>query len=181
MPHSTYSRILDILVTLERTGPIDLFKLAEQIRGNRTDSFAIWRRVSGSSQAAKTYCSEAAIRRLIRYSAQLELVSIKNQRLCGLSRIGANAIKGENFSSQLGAQLVKFLRDHLSLPFDDLVKHINSVKPPKVPDSDTLFQTISSKRALDISQEEFRRLLYLLQRCDKLDAKVRKIYSLPID
>ncbi len=177
MPHSTYSKIYDVLSTLNHVEEQDIFDLARQINENEFESFAIWRRPEGSDQTVKSYCSEASIRRLIRYMHSLGMIDIENQRVCRINEVGRNALTGDNYSTQLGSQIVRYLRVTVGLPFNDIQDQIASIQRPAIPDAQTLFQTLVISRNLPISEDEFRRLLYLLQRCGLLSGRIRKIYS----
>jgi len=84
---------------------------------------------------------------------------------------------GENYPVQLGTQLMKYMRDEIGLSFEDLKKVISSIKPPQVADSSTIFLAVSKRSGVDVSEESLRRLLFLLQRCGKLNAAIKKVYS----
>lgn len=177
MPYSTFSKLYDLLTVMDEAGPKDIFELSREIREAKIDSFAIWRRVEDSGQPVKSYCSEASIRRLTRFAYSLGLIDIENQRICQVNDIGRNALSGDNYATQLGAQVMKYMRESVGLPFDDLEEHIESIRRPAVPDTKTIYQTLVLPRKIEISEDRFRRLLYLLQRCGILTGTVRKIYS----
>lgn len=176
MPHSTYTKIYDTLAYLEKVGAKELRELSEEIHNANIESFAIWRRADGTTRPVKSFCSPQSIRRLLRFMNEIELVDIEKERVCKIRPEGINALKGENFPTQLGAQLIKYMRETVKLPFSSLESIIKQIKRPQIPDNDTIFDIAKKQKAL-ISEESFRRLLYLLQRCDKLSASVKKIYS----
>jgi hypothetical protein len=174
MPYSTYSKIYDLLSVLDQIGSKDIFELASEIYGRGIESFAIWRRSEGSERPVKGYCSEASIRRLIRFVCLLQLIDMENARICRINQIGKNALTGDNYSTQLSAQVKTYMREVVGLAFEDLSAHIDTLK---VPDARTIYLTLIVPRKLGISEEDFRRLLYLLQRCGELAGVIRKIYS----
>jgi hypothetical protein len=180
MPHSTYAKIFDVLTSLSDGNPRDIFELSQEIHEEKLESFAIWRRGEGSDRPLKSYCSPSSIRRVIRLVYALELIRIdENRRTCYIQPIGRNALKGDNYPVQLGAQLIKYMRETIGITLEELERIIKSIKHPKVADSYTIYQSIASQRGMQVSEEEFRRLLYLLQRCGKLEASIRKIYMAP--
>jgi hypothetical protein len=178
MPHSTYSKIFDLLSYIRNGNPRDIFELSQEIHDNEIESFAIWRKTEGSNRSQKSFCSPSSIRRLIRFVNILGFIRIEeNKRNCRILAIGKNALSGENYSVQLGAQLVKYMREYIGISLEELERVITSLRSPKIADSATLYQIFLTRRSITITEEEFRRLLYLLERCDKIDASVRKIYQ----
>jgi hypothetical protein len=177
MPYSTFSKIYDLLSVMDKAGPKDIFELSHEIHETQIESFAIWRRPDGSGQPIKSYCSEASIRRLTRFAHALGLIDIENQRICQINDIGRYALSEDNYATQLGTQVMRYMRESIGLPFDELERHIESIKRPAIPDGQTIYQTLVLPRKLSISEDQFRRLLYLLQRCGILSGIVRKIYS----
>ena len=175
MPYSNYSKIFDILSFLESTGPINIFDLSRRIHDEQVESFTIWRRSPTSSQPSKSFCSPASIRRLIRFLDFIELIEIDNNRICKNGQAGTNALKGENYPVQLSAQLMKYMRVVANLSFEELESIIDGIDHPQIADYETLFDH-AKKQGLTLSDNEFRRLLYLLQRCGKLQANIKKIY-----
>lgn len=101
MPHSTYSKIFDVLTLLEQEGEKDIFDFSKQIHDTKMESFAIWRRVSGEVRPVKEYCSPESIRRVIRFMEKIELVEIINNRTCKIRPAGSNALVEENYPIQL--------------------------------------------------------------------------------
>ncbi len=177
MPHSTYSKIYDLLSVVKDSGPRDIFELSQHIHDSKLESFAIWRRTQGSDRSIKHYCSPSSVRRVIRFTHKLGLIELENQRTCRIQPAGENALMGENYPVQLGTQLMKYMRDEIGLSFEDLKKVISSIKPPQVADSSTIFLAVSKRSGVDVSEESLRRLLFLLQRCGKLNAAIKKVYS----
>ena len=177
MPYSTFSKMYDLLMVLDQTGAEDIFRLSRQIHEGRIESSAIWRRTGGSDQPVKSYCSQASIRRLIRFAHALGLVAIENQRTCEINDIGRNALTGDNYATQLGTQVIWYMGQSVGLTLDDLENHIDSLDRPAIPDAQTIYQTLVIPLNLPVSEDRFRRLLYLLQRCGILSGIVRKIYS----
>ena len=178
MPHSTYSKIFDVLSILNNGRPRDIVELSNEIHDKKIESFAIWRRAEGSNRSLKGYCSASSIRRLIRFVDALELIKIdENKRNCRILPTGENALVGENYPVQLGAQLVRYMKEKIGISLDELERILKSVKPPKLADSETIYQIVASRRGVNSSEEEFRRLLYLLERCEIISASVRKIYA----
>jgi hypothetical protein len=178
MPHSTYSKIFDILLILNNGRPREVFELSNEIHEKKLESFAIWRKAEGLNRSVKSYCSPSSIRRLIRFIDALELIKIdENKRMCYILPTGENALIGDNYPVQLGAQLIMCMKESIGISLEELEKIIKSIKPPKVADRDTIYQIVVSRRGVNSSEEEFRRLLYLLQRCEKISASVRKIYT----
>ena len=120
MPYSQYSKMHDLLRELSaKEEAVEINGFAEEIHNKQIESFAIWRRAEGSDSSIKTYCSTTAIRRLIRFAAELELIEIHDQRRCELTPMGANALQADNYPTQLAAQVVKYLREKAGITYEE--------------------------------------------------------------
>ena len=63
---------------------------------------------------------------------EIELVDIEKERVCKIRPEGINALKGENFPTQLGAQLIKYMRETVKLPFSSLARLYPNATYPMV-------------------------------------------------
>jgi hypothetical protein len=174
MPYSTYSRIRDLLDSINNRQPIDIFDLSNVIHDEGVESFAIWRR--GSSGASiKQYCSPSAIRWLIRFGHELGLISIDNSRNVTPTPDGRNALSGTNYNAQLATQINEYLEAN-GTSYATLVETIRNVQPPNVPDRYTVFESLSSK-GMKLDGDRFRRIINLLVRTNQLASQMRRFFS----
>jgi hypothetical protein len=181
MPYSNYTKIHDLLTELaESDAPRELFELAEGIRKKEIESFAIWRPgPEPDSPAVKTFCSGAAIRRLIRFVAEVGLVEIGEGRQCRLTTYGRNALKGGRYSETLAAHLAVYLKQSAGASYSDIKETIAAIRRPEVPFFETIYERITDQVDLKIGKVRFRAVLYLLERCGMLNSLTRKIYFAP--
>ena len=181
MPHSNYSKIFDLLTELDRADtPQDVFEFAERIHEQEIESFAIWRPgPDPGSLPVKTTCSTKAIRRLIRFVAELGLVEIGEGRQCRLTSYGRNALREDNYPRVLATHVAMYLKDGAGITYSEIKDTIASIRSPEVPFFDTIYGRISSERDLQIGESRLRMVLYLLERCDMLSSVTKKIYFAP--
>jgi hypothetical protein len=181
MPYSNYSKIFDLLTELaEEDAPKDVFELAEEIRDKEIESFAIWRPgPEPGSPPIRTYCSTEAIRRLLRFTAELGLIEIVDRRQCSLTSYGRNALKGDNYARVLATHIAMYLKDSAGVTYSEIRDTIAAIRRPDVPFFDTIYDRLSSERDLRIGKTRLRMVLYLLERCGMLIAITRKLYFAP--
>jgi hypothetical protein len=181
MPYSNYSKIFALLTELAQNNtPQDVFVLAEQIREQEIEAFAIWRPgPAPGSQPVKTICSTKSIRRLIRFVAELGLVEIGEGRQCSLTTYGRNALREENYPRVLATHVAMYLKDDAGVTYSEIKDTITSIRSPEVPFFDTIYGRVSSERNLQIGEVRLRMVLYLLERCGMLDSVTKKIYFAP--
>jgi hypothetical protein len=181
MPYSNYSKIFALLTELARDNtPQDVFVLAEQIREQEIEAFAIWRPgPAPGSLPVKTISSTKSIRRLIRFVAELGLVEIGEGRQCSLTTYGRNALREDNYPRVLATHVAMYLKDKAGITYSDIKDTIASIRRPEVPFFDTIYSRVSSERDLQIGEDRLRMVLYLLERCGMLSSVTKKIYSAP--
>lgn len=177
MPYSTFSKIHDVILTLqELKTPIEIDELAQRIQEDTSkQSFYVW--ISGDNGSVKTRCKVTSIQKQIVFSGTLGLVNINNIHMCQLSSIGQFALQRDNYAGQLAAQVKNYIRNELSLRFDQLEEAIKSLKSEPVPDFDALKEAVKRKFNVNPPDAEFRRALYLLERCEVVNAEMRKVYQ----
>lgn len=174
MPYSTYTRLRDLLGWVADAGSSDIKTLAEAIHEEPVESFAIWRRGTGGN-SIKQYCSPAAIRRLIRFAAELDLVNIENSKDVSLTPQGQNALRGSNFDWQVSTQLKGYLEKYRTT-FAVLAKVIRDIKLPEIPDLYTVLEKLRRQGAT-IDDREFRRVINLLVRTGELGSRMRRMFT----
>ncbi len=181
MPHSNYSKIYDLLTELAQAGSArELFEFAEDIRSKEIESFAIWRPGPEPGAApVKTYCSTAAIRRLIRFAAELGFIEIDAERQCRLTSPGRNALREDNYPRILATHLAIYLKEQAGITLTDLKDTISAIQRPEVPFFETIYHRIKAERDLGITERRLRMILYLLERCNMLVTVTKKIYFAP--
>jgi hypothetical protein len=154
--------------------------LAEQIHEQEIESFAIWRPgPDPDSLPIKTYCSAKAIRRLIRFVAEIGLIELGEGRQCRLTNYGQNALRGDNYPRVLATHVAMYLKDGAGVTYSEIKDTIASIRSPEVPFFDTIYVKISSERDLQIGEGRLRMVLYLLERCGMLESVTKKIYFAP--
>jgi hypothetical protein len=181
MPYSNYTKIFSLLTELaDGDEPRDIFQLAEEIRAKEIESFAIWRAgPEPGSLPTRSFCSPEAIRRLIRFVAELGLVQIGEGRQCSLTTYGQNALRGDNYSRVLATHVAMYLKGNAGITYSEIRDTIASIQSPEVPFFDTIYGQISSERDLLIGESRLRMVLYLLERCGMLTSITRKVYFAP--
>jgi hypothetical protein len=180
MPYSNYSKIQDLLRELGRLdGPQELNALAESIRSRQIESFAIWRAGEPGETPAKSYCSAEAIRRLARFVADLGLVAMEDGDRCNLARPGRNALTAGNYDKVLSTHLAMYLKEKVGVTYSEIKDALGAVRPPEVPSFDTIYRRLCGQRELGVPEEQFRAVLYLLERCGMLTTQIRKVYFAP--
>lgn len=181
MPHSNYSKIFDLLTELaDEDEPREIFQLAEEIRDKEIESFAIWRPgPEPGSLPVKSYCSEASIRRLIRFVSELGLVEIDDGGQCSLTAYGRNALKGDNYAKVMATHMAMYLKQSAGVTYSEIKDAIASIRRPEVPFFDTIYERVRDERDLQIGANRLRMVLYLLERCGMLVTMTRKVYFAP--
>jgi hypothetical protein len=181
MPYSNYSKIFDLLNVMAGLGEArDLFDLAEEVQAREIESFAIWRPGPNEGDPTeKSYCSTATIRRLIRFTAELELVQIDEERQCRLTTYGRNATREDRYASTLSTHLANYLRHKAGVSYSDIKDTITAIRRPDVAFFETIYNRLSSQVDLGITKDRLRMVMYLLERCGRLVSVTKKIYYAP--
>ena len=181
MPYSNYTKIHDLLTRLSaEPAPLEINDLAEVIRSEEIESFAIFRPGDGpGTPSEKTMCSAAAIRRIVRFTADLGFIEIGTGRLCRVTGFGRNALQEGNYNHALATHVTMYLNENAGMSFTDLKDTITAIRRPDIPFFETIYKRLKAERELTITQSRLRMLMYLLERCEQLTATVRKVYSVP--
>jgi len=175
MPYSTYSRIFDILKTLGQDDGVNIFDFSRHLHDEGIESLAIFR--GGPAGSIKDYCSAAAIRRLIRLATRLKLISIEDRQTCKLTEDGKRALSPDDYGAVLGLQIRTYLREQ-GFSYENLLKTVRDVKHPDIPDLQTIYESARDS-GLAMNQDDFRKILNLLHRCDLLDHITRRLWREP--
>jgi hypothetical protein len=181
MPYSNYSKIYDLLNVMSNLGgPQDLFDLAETVQAREIESFAVFRAgPEPGDEVEKSYCSTATIRRLIRFTAELELTEIDEGRQCQLTQYGKNATSEDRYADTLSTLLANYLRQKAGVSYSDIKDTITAIRRPDVAFFETIYERLSSQADLGITKDRLRSVMYLLERCGRLDSVTKKIYFAP--
>ncbi|MFC2030158.1 hypothetical protein ACFLWA_05455 [Chloroflexota bacterium] len=181
MPRSNYTKIFSLLSELSNEDePKDLFQFAEEIREKEIDSFVIF--LPGpepGSPPTRTFCSDATIRRLARFAADLGFVEIDAEKQCSLTSYGESALREDNYATVLATHLAVYLKENAGVTYSEIKNAIDSVQRPQVPSFDIIYGVVTSDRELQIGEGRFRMVLYLLERCGMLTTMIRKVYFAP--
>ena len=174
MPRSTYSKLLQVLVTSESIGPKNISELAIAVQERKPDAFAIFRR-DGTGKIVKSFASTESIRRNIRFAVALELLEADgNKSVVHLTDLGRKALEGERYRSVLGQAVVNYLdnnKDAFGFDFEDIHRAIETQTAPSR-------QDIQSQLNPVMSDELFRKVLHLLATCERIKYRDKRIYSL---
>lgn len=163
---TTYTRIRQVLYYLE--GHPDERQLDTIARNIRLSGIAEFHLRSSDGEMM----SEASIRRLIRFMDELDLIKLENGELRNKSSF-AYARNDDTYAKIIDMKAQALLSAR-GVTIDDIGKAIRKVKLPSAPDAPTLYEKISPS---DMSEETFRRLLYLLARAGRaMDRSIRVHY-----
>jgi hypothetical protein len=181
MPYSNYTKIYDLLNVMAGLGDArDLFEVAETVQAREIESFAIWRPGANEGDPTeKSYCSTASIRRLIRFSAELDLIAIDEDRLCRLTTYGRNATREDRYASTLSTHLANYLRHTAGVSYSEIKDTIAAIRRPDVAFFETIYDRLVSQTDLGITKDRLRMVMYLLERCGRLVSVTKKIYYAP--
>jgi len=181
MPYSNYSKIRDLLRQLAQQGsPQELGSYIESVRAQEIESFSIWRAGPGPDQPpVKSTCSADAIRHLVKFVSELGLVSVDEGGLCSLTGSGQRAQAEGNYDKVLATHLAMYLKDKAGVTYTDVKDAIRTIQRPEVPSFATIYQALGRQKEIGVPEEQFRGLLYLLERCGMLSTQIRKLYFAP--
>jgi hypothetical protein len=171
---SIYSKMRAVLANLKRKKFTDIYELSEYVASQKLDAFEV--PTSGGGQPK--FCSPAAVRKTIRFAMRLKLVGEmkeEGEAGCFLTSDGVTAARNEaSFANILGSQVITFLNEK-GLGIQRIHDIIGKIEPPDVPDADTIFAKGKSG-STGLDEDEFRRILYLLYLCEKLDRRPKYLY-----
>jgi hypothetical protein len=120
----------------------------------------------------KKYCAPSTVRKSIDIAVKLGLLVNDGN---GLTADGLTAARDDNsFKNILGAQIMSYLNKN-RLGITRILDTIDGIQRPEFPEAETIFEEIKGD-GTEIDEEEFRRLLYLLYLCDKLDRPIKYLY-----
>jgi hypothetical protein len=129
--------------------------------------------------AEKTTCSPEAVRRLMRLAADLGLAAIDEEGRCSLTRFGYSALAPGNYDKVLSTHLALYLKERVGVTYTDIKDALGLVRHPEVPSFDILYRHLAAQKGIKVPEDQFRTLLYLVERCGMLTTQIRKIYFAP--
>lgn len=177
MPRSTYSKIFDVLTLLESCDqPIDIDEFVELLRSNKLKSFEIFKRSPSTGLIQIDHCSEHSVKRLLSFMNRLELVKIPEKQKIEITAEGRYGLDAENFPTQLSTQLVKYLRRDFKIELSEINQAIKRIEKPDIPYIPVILSYLSESREEPFSENWFRKIMYLLERCGVFSAVTRKAY-----
>jgi hypothetical protein len=180
MPYSNYSKIRDMLLELDRLGGTPaLGVLAESIRSQGVESFSVYRAPAPGAPPERSACSPDAVRRLVRLAADLGFVAIDEEGLCSLTRVGRSAVVPGSYDKVLSTHLALYLKERVGVTYTEIKEALGQIRPPEVPSFDTLYRHLAGRKEIKVPEDQFRTILYLLERCGMLTTQIRKIYFAP--
>lgn len=164
---SLYNKLHAVVSHLRSSHTNHAVEYSEFLRKARLEAFEV-----PSKNKTKQYCEPSTIRKTISLATKLGLIDAETFQL---TSEGTNAARSATtFKNILAAQLLEYL-DSKRFSITRILESIDSITPPKLPDAPTIFDDGKTEHTT-IDEPEFRKILYLLHLCDRLDREVRHLY-----
>ncbi|MGA8733220.1 MAG: hypothetical protein WB558_04785 [Terriglobales bacterium] len=122
----------------------------------------------------RRYLSAKALRRLLYFLQQIKLIEIQDE--ITLTAAGREALKTEAYDRIVSRLVLEYLWER-GISLDTIHAMIESIELPEVPEPSVIFEKLTAKQQSRISQERFRRLLYLLACTKRLGRNLKVIYG----
>jgi hypothetical protein len=164
---SIYNKLFAVVSHLKAKTFANATKYAEYLHKEKLDAFEV-----PTKGKQKKYCGPGTIRKTISVAAKLGLIDNNSFELTSEGSAAAKSVN--NFRSILGAQILGYLDDN-KFGIQQVLDTIDSLEPPDLPDATTIFENGKTKET-KIDEQEFRKLLYLLYLCEKLDREIKHLY-----
>ena len=171
---TTYDRMR---IALQKAGEQDSWPnerdLAEAIRTSRPPEF----KMRGDGSSEDDFMKAPSITRLIRFAADLGLIqrSGSNESV-SLTASGRRSLQSDGTYRRQIQSSAKSLLEAKGASLDVLETEINGVALPDVPDADTLFERMEPQ--VDLTEDDLRRLLFLLACAEGIDRVTRVHYRI---
>jgi hypothetical protein len=166
--NSIYNKLRVILSSLRRRKFADTHSLAVFLEKEKLDEFEV-----PTKGSRRIYCEAATIRKTIGLSIRLKLISEDGE--CALTTDGASATHDEaSFKNILAARIVTYLGEK-DFGIQRILETIDKIAFPDLPEADLIYERGKTPDT-QLDEDEFRRLLYLLALCDKLDRQAKYLY-----
>jgi hypothetical protein len=164
---SLYNKIQTLLVHVKDKSFSDKYDFSEYISKKKIAAFEV-----PTKGKAKKYCEPSTVRKAIDLAVKLGLIENAGNNL---TADGLTAARNDNsFKNILGAQIISYLNEN-KLGITRILETIDGIQRPEFPEAETIFEEVKGDDT-EIDEEEFRRLLYLLYLCDKLDRPIKYLY-----
>lgn len=149
--NSTYNKIKEIIATAQ-SFPEEINSFSERLQSN-ANSFVYYKR--DGDQTIEAPCSIGSIKRNINLCVDLGL--IQSSESCALTEEGIEGLDTEKFDSVLRMVVLGFI-DKNGASWSDIE---NAIENLDYADPESIYKYLS----IQISEEDFRKLLFLLSLC----------------
>lgn len=174
LPNTMYHKIHDVLDVCSTRRDARLSDLVEAILARRFDSFAYWAPRTEPGDRRRQ-CSPSTVRRAIRLTQALSLLSIDGQgKTCRLTPDGENALRPGRFEPTIADRVQRRLQS-LGYGYTLMSRVIESICLPDLPDAQTLYDR-RPEGAEGLGESEFRRLLRLLADCHRFRVRNARLF-----
>lgn len=149
----------------------DIDDLAEFIRKQKTKEFQTKK---GKSTDIENYMKIGTLRKLIRFTVDLELLERDSTGNLKLTLQGKKAMKSdEDYKSQMKSS-VKNLLTERNAPLTVIKETAKKIQPPEYPDATTIYNKLP--QGTDITEKELRSILFIYALADGIDRKTKVMY-----
>ena len=149
----------------------DIDELAEFVREQKIKEFQTKK---GKSTDIENYMKMATLRKLIRFTVELELLEQESAGDLKLTLQGKKAIKSdEDYKSQMKSSVKNLLTDR-NAPLTVIKDTAKKIHPPEYPDATTIFNKLP--KGTDITEKELRSILFIYALADGIDRKTKVMY-----
>jgi hypothetical protein len=171
---TTYDRIRTLLEEVKKNegagnSARDYFDLAGHLSTKQIKEFLI-------DAEEKRFLSASALRKLLRLLRDMGLVQFGDA--VGLTSAGKQALQGNNYDRTVSTAALEFLsRKPYEITLGSIHDAISSVSLPEVPESEVIFEKLTSPAKHDLGFDRFRTILFLLYHTHRLDREVKVLYA----
>ncbi|RAS58959.1 hypothetical protein C8D87_11612 [Lentzea atacamensis] len=172
---NNYTRIHYVVRLIDErrvwSSPADVIEAIRQAR-------PVEMKIRGDGSSDDHYMSARTLGRLIAFLFDLKLIIIAHDGEVSTSREGARAAHDQAVFDLLIKSSVRSLLEQGEAPIEKVLDTIRSIHRPAVPDAKTIHGRLKAKnKSIQISLDQFRRLLYLYSKAGGIDRIVRVHYS----
>jgi len=151
-----------------------LTELASDILERKVMAF----RRSGDGSAKDDFLKISSIRSTLAWGRAFGLLAENDEGNVWLTDKGQSALESDDsFARQIRASIKSYLENH-GLPLDAILKIIEGIALPEVPDGKTIgVKSEALQPAPDVGEDELRTLLFMLSCSGGLEREIRVFYG----
>lgn len=164
---SIYNKLFAVVSHLKASNSTTATEYSEYLHRKKLDAFEV-----PTKGKKKAYCEPATIRKTISLAVKFGL--IENDSFELTSDGVAAAKSNSSFKNMLSSQIVGYLEEK-QFGIDQILEAIESITLPDLTEAATIFEKGKTAET-KIEEPEFRKLLYLLYLCERLDREVKHLY-----